>query len=174
MTSGVWQRRAGEPKRDLVAEFGQEVRAARLRLVVTDNRNPALRLKSVKAAAPAHVVIARRAESPAGPWRLYFGNPKSEAPNYDFARNLPQRIAPPPDRISLGPRQENPGYEPEPLPLTERLPWLIYVLLSAAVAVLALLIANLARASIRIADMRDQPGAALGGVESRQLGPDGL
>ena len=101
------------------------------------------------------MVIAKRAESPAGPWRLYFGNPKAESPNYDFARNLPQRIAPPPDRLTLGARQENPGYEPEPLPLTERLPWLIYVLLSAAVAVLALLIANLARASIQIADLRE-------------------
>jgi hypothetical protein len=155
VTSGVWQRRAGEPKQDLVAEFGQEVCAARLRLVVTDNRNPPLLLESVKAAAPARVVIAKRAESPAGPWRLYFGNPKAESPNYDFARNLPQRLAPPPDRLTLGARQENPGYEPEPLPLTERLPWLIYVLLSAAVAILALLIANLARASIRIADLRE-------------------
>lgn len=158
VTSGVWQRRAGEPRQDLVAEFGQEVRAARLRLVVTDNRNPPLRLESVKAAAPARVVIAKRAESPGGPWRLYFGHPKAEAPNYDFARNLPQRIAPPPDRLVLGTRQENPGYEPEPLPLTERLPWLIYVLLSAAVAILALLIVNLARTSIQIADM--QEGAA--------------
>ncbi len=155
VTSGVWQRRAGEPKQDLVAEFGQEVLAARLRLVVTDNRNPALQLEAVKAAAPARVVIAQRAESPGGPWRLYFGNPKAESPNYDFARNLPQRIAPPPDRLSLGSRQENPAYEPIPLPLTERLPWLIYVLLSAAVAVLALLIANLARASIQIADLRE-------------------
>jgi hypothetical protein len=155
VTSGVWQRRAGEPKQDLVAEFGQEVCAARLRLVVTDNRNPPLLLESVKAAAPARVVIAERAETRGGPWRLYFGNPKAELPNYDFARNLPQRIAPPPDRLALGSRQENPGYEPEPLPLTERLPWLIYVLLSAAVAVLALLIANLARASIQIADLRE-------------------
>ena len=90
VTSGVWQRRAGEPKQDLVAEFGQEHRAARLRLVVTDNRNPALNLESVRAAAPARVVIARRTDSPDGPWRLYFGNPKAESPNYDFARNLPQ------------------------------------------------------------------------------------
>jgi len=154
VTNGVWQRRAGEPQRDLVAEFGQEIRAARLRLVVTDNRNPALRLESVRAAAPARVIIARQTEAATGPWRLYFGNPKAEAPNYDFARNLPPRIAPRPDRLRLGPRQENPAYQPEPLPLTERLPWLIYVLLSAAVAVLALLIVNLARASIRRSDLQ--------------------
>ena len=154
VTNGVWQRRAGEPRRDLVAEFGQEVRAARLRLVVTDHRNPPLRLESVRAAAPARVVIARQPETFAGPWRLYFGNPRAEAPNYDFARNLPPRIVPRPERLRLGPRQENPAYQPEPLPLTERLPWLIYALLSGAVAVLALLILNLARAAIRLADLR--------------------
>jgi len=124
-------------------------------LVVTDNRNPPLRLTAVKAAAPARVVIAKRPESPSGPWRLYFGHPKAEAPNYDFARNLPQKLDPPPDRVSLGPRQANPIYQPEPLPLTERLPWLIYVLLGAAVAVLAALIFNLARVAIQIADLRE-------------------
>lgn len=154
VAGGVWQRRAGEAKRDLVAEFGHEIRAARLRLIITDHRNPPLRLESVRAAAPARVVIAQRAASPADPWRLYFGNPRAEAPNYDFARNLPPRITPPPDRARLASRQENPVYQPEPLPLTERLPWLIYALLSAAVAVLALLIVNLARASIRSADLR--------------------
>jgi len=155
VTSGVWQRRAGEPKKDLVAEFGQEFRAARLRLVVTDNANPALNLQTVKIAAPARVVIAKRPAAASGPWRLYFGHPKAELPNYDFARNLPQKIVPPPERVKLGSRQANPSYEPEPLPLTERLPWLIYVLLSAAVAVLGLLIVNLARVSIQISDLRE-------------------
>ncbi|NLF73148.1 MAG: DUF3999 domain-containing protein [Candidatus Anammoximicrobium sp.] len=155
VASGVWQRRAGERVEDMAAEFGHEVRAARLRLVVTDNRNPPLRLTTVKAAAPARVVIAKRPESPSGPWRLYFGHPKAEAPNYDFARNLPQKLAPPPDRLPLGPRQPNPIYQPAPLPLTERLPWLIYVLLGAAVAVLAVFVFNLARVAIRIADLRE-------------------
>jgi hypothetical protein len=155
VASGVWQRRAGERVQDLVAPFGQEVRAARLRLVVTDNRNQPLRLTAVKAAAPARVVIVKRTESLSGPWRLYFGNPKAESPNYDFARNLPQKLDPPPDRITLGQRQTNPTYQPEPLPLTERLPWLIYVVLGAAVAVLALLVFNLARVAIRIADLRE-------------------
>lgn len=155
VANGVWQRRAGERVQDMVAELGQEWRAARLRLVVTDNQNPHLHLTSVKAAAPARVVIAKRPQAPSGPWRLYFGHPKAESPNYDFARNLPQKLDPPPDRITLGARQDNPTYQPEPLPLTERLPWLIYVVLGAAVAVLALLIVNLARVAIRVADLRE-------------------
>jgi len=150
---GVWRRRAGEKKKEMVAEFG-EVKAARLKLVVTDHRNDHLRIQSVKVAAPARAVIAAQDPSLAGPLRLYFGNPKAEAPNYDFARNLPQKLAPPPVRLRPGGRQENPVYEPEPLPLTERLPWLIYVLLGAAVAVLGVLIISLARAAITVADAR--------------------
>lgn len=152
VASGLWQRRAGEPPRELIAEFTGEVRATRLRLTITDNENPPLRLESVRAAAAARVVIARRADAAAEVRRLYYGNPKAEPPNYDFARNLPERLVPPPDRAQLGAPHENPTYQPEPLPLTERLPWLIYVLLSAAVCVLAVLIANLARAAIRVAD----------------------
>lgn len=150
---GVWRRRAGEEKTEMVAEFG-EVRAARLKLVVTDHRNPPLQIQSVKAAAPVRAVIAAREPSLAGPLRLYFGNAKAEAPNYDFARNLPQKLDPSPVRLTPGDRQVNPVYQPEPLPLTERLPWLIYVLLGAAVAVLGALIISLARAAITVADAR--------------------
>jgi len=150
---GFWRRRAGEKKQDMVAEF-QEQTAARLKLVVTDHRNDPLQIQSVRVGAPARAVIAARDPSRDGPLRLYLGNAKAEAPNYDFARNLPKKLDPPPVRLALADRQENPVYEPEPLPLTERLPWLIYVLLGAAVAVLGVLIISLARAAITVADAR--------------------
>lgn len=150
---GVWQRRAGEKKTDMVARFN-EVRAARLKLVVTDDRNAPLQIRSVKVAAPVRAIIVERNAALASPLRLYFGNPKAEAPNYDFARNLPKPLDSPPARLVAGGRQANPMYAPEPLPLTERLPWLIYVLLGAAVAVLLALIASLARAAIVINDAR--------------------
>jgi hypothetical protein len=35
------------------------------------------------------------------PLRLYFGNPKANPPHYDFAANLPERVAPPPARATL-------------------------------------------------------------------------
>jgi len=155
---GVWRRRAGEVQRDLLAEFS-EVKAARLRLVVTDSSNPPLHIEGVKVGAPARtVIVACRADLP-GPLRLYYGNPEAEAPNYDFARNLEPRLEPPPQRLQLGERQPNPAYQPEPLPLTERLPWLIYVLLGIAVAVLGLLILSLARAAIAMEDTRQQAAA---------------
>ncbi len=151
IANGTWQRRAGEPVKPMIAEF-DEVKAARLKLVVTDHRNPPLALQQIKAEAAARVVIFSREEATGGTVRLYYGYPKAEAPNYDFARNLPPRLDPPPQRLTLGSRDSNPVFEPEPLPLTERWPWLIYVLLGLAVAALAALILNLARTAIRIHD----------------------
>ena len=153
--AGVWKRRAGEKKAPMVARF-DEVRAARLKLVVTDHRNPPLQIQAVQAGAPARVVVAPWSPELAGPLRLYFGNPKATAPNYDFGRNLPKQLDPRPLRLAVGPRRPNPGYQPEPLPLTERWPWLIYVLLGAAVAVLGALVLNLARAAIAAADARQE------------------
>ncbi len=156
---GVWQRRAGEKKTDMVARFN-DVRAARLKLVVTDGRNAPLQIRSVKVAAPVRAIIVERKAELASPIRLYFGNPKAEAPNYDFARNLPNPLDSSPARLVVGGRQANPAYMPEPLPLTERLPWLIYIVLGAAVAVLLALIASLARAAIAVNDARQAPASS--------------
>jgi hypothetical protein len=123
-----------------------------LRLSITDHRNPVLQLQAMRVTAAARQVVFEAGGGVAGPVTLYFGNPEAAAPNYDIARNLPEALSPPPRRVVPGPRQENPNYQPPPLPLTERLPWLIYVLLGLAIAVLGLLIANLARAAIAASD----------------------
>ncbi|MCH5375971.1 MAG: DUF3999 domain-containing protein, partial [Planctomycetes bacterium] len=151
ITRGTWRRRAGEPIEPMTAVF-DEVKAARLRLVVTDHRNPPLDLQQIHAEAAAREVVFSLEDVTGDAVRLYFGNPKAEAPNYDFARNLPPRLDPPPQRLILGPRLANPLFVPEPLPLTERWPWLIYVLLGLAVAVLGALILNLARVAIQMHD----------------------
>jgi hypothetical protein len=151
VASGLWQRRAGEKIEPMVAEFPEQ-RAARLRLSITDHRNPVLQLQAMRVTAAARQVVFEVGGGVAGPVTLYFGNPEAAAPNYDIARNLPEALSPPPRRAVPGPRQENPNYQPPPLPLTERLPWLIYVLLGLAIAVLGLLIANLARAAIAASD----------------------
>jgi hypothetical protein len=153
ISSGTWRRQAGEEIKNLIAEFS-EVTAARLKLVVIDYRNPPLDVGAITYSAPVRQVVFSRAESLAGPVRLYFGNPHASAPRYDFARNLPQRLQPPPDRLDPGPRQENPTYTPEPLPLTERWPWLIYVVLGTTITVLGALIASLGRAAINDHDGR--------------------
>ncbi len=152
--SGVWRRRAGEARAPMLAEFG-EVLAGRLRLVVTDFSNPPLALRGATFRAPARqVVFAPPAAGPGGPLRLYFGNPKAEPPRYDFARNLPPRLDPPPTRLAPSPRRENPAYRPEPRALTERWPWLIYLVLGGVSLALALIIADLARTAAALHDAR--------------------
>jgi hypothetical protein len=63
-------------------------------------------------------------------------------------RNLPDRLDPAPVRLSLGERQINPDFVPEPMPLTERWPWLIYAVLGTGSALLALILASLGRAAV--------------------------
>jgi hypothetical protein len=146
---GVWRRNKGQDsKTPVVAEFG-EVRARRLRLSVTDAGNPPLDLRSVIFhAAVRQVVFPRTDTSTSAVLKLYTGNSKAYPPRYDFAGNLNPRLEPPPVRRALGSRQENPAYVPEPKPLSERWPWLIYVVLGTAAVVLGVIIVDLARQAI--------------------------
>ena len=161
VASGQWQRRAGEAIKPMVATFPEQ-RAARLRLSITDHRNPALHLQEMRVTAAVRQVIFEVDGELIEPVQLFYGNPEAAAPNYDFAKNLPKTPSPAPYRLELEPRQGNPRYQPPPLPLTERLPWLIYVLLGLAIAALGLLIANLARAAIAVSEARHQPAQADG------------
>jgi len=146
---GVWRRgKWQDSKKLVVAEFG-EVRARRLRLTVTDAGNPPLDLRSVTfSAAARQVVFPHTDTTTSAVLKLYTGDPKAYPPRYDFAGNLPPRLEPPPVRRALGSRQENPAYVPEPKPLSERWPWLIYVVLGTAAAVLGIMIVDLARQAI--------------------------
>ena len=84
------------------------------------------------------------------PYKVYFGAPKSKAPRYDLAhrmRYIQTRALP---RLSLGPRMANPSYRkpvaPKPVePWSERHPALLWVVMGAVIAALALLIYNLMR-----------------------------
>jgi len=152
VTRGVWRRKAGADSGEFVASLGEEITALRLKLLVTDYRNPPLNITSARYAAAARQVVftkTKDGEPPAGPVRLYFGNPDARPPQYDFARNLPPSLPTPPARQTLQSRQENPEYALKPPPLTERLPWLVHVALGAAIAVLAGLAFSLARAALR-------------------------
>jgi hypothetical protein len=168
---GVWQRRPGEEKKPMVAEF-PEVKASRLRVTVIDSANPPLDVRSVTAVTPARQIVFAAPEEPDTGLRLYFGNPKAEDTQYDFARNLPERLEPAPARAELEPRQENPIYVPEPPPLTERWPWLIYVVLGSVCVVLGGIIANVARTAIAAHDESEARGAEQGGATVEPSNPD--
>ena len=88
------------------------------------------------------------------PLRLFFGNAKANAPHYDFEKDLPAKLSSPNRagpvlQSQLGTILKNPDYTPEPLPLTERVPWLIYLVLAASSIALGLILISLAKATLR-------------------------
>jgi hypothetical protein len=170
VAAGEWRRRAGAERRPLEIRF-PELIARRLKLTVTDQRNPPLTVTAASYTAAARQVVFARPERPAAPYRLYFGNPKAAAPGYDFAKNLPEVLQPPPSRGRVatgegGAAQNpdagavpNPAYQPVPKPWTERWPWLVYVVLASATLVLLLILGQLAREAIARHDAQERTAA---------------
>ncbi|HEY2893875.1 MAG TPA: DUF3999 family protein [Pirellulales bacterium] len=151
VASGQWRRRAGELPRPMEAIF-PEIKAARLKLVITDFRNPPLDVESVDMFAAARELVFANDPALKSPLRLYYGNPQATPPHYDLERNLPLELDPSPRRLTPGEPSDNPDYEPAPLALTERWPWLVYVVLGAASLSLALVIGSVGRAAIQLSD----------------------
>jgi hypothetical protein len=118
--------------------------AGRLKLTIIDDRNAPLTITSVTASGAARQVVF---ESGAAGVRLYYGNPKALAPRYDFSARLPVEVQA--ARAALGPQVDNPGYRAEEKPFSERSPWLIYVVLGVASAVLAVILIGIARSAIK-------------------------
>lgn len=147
IVQGELRRRPGEERKPIEITF-PEVAAHRLRLVVTDYRNPALNLQRVDYTSPVRQVVFPHGKNLPEPVRLYAGNPKAQPPHYDFAANLRDVLQPPPDRTALGPRAANPTYRPIPKPWTERWPALVYVVLGTASGVLLVLLILLARGAV--------------------------
>jgi hypothetical protein len=82
--------------------------------------------------------------------RLFFGNANVTAPHYDFEKELPARLSKEPLHTSTGYVLTNREYKPEPLPLTERVPWLIYLVLAISGAALGYVLYTLARTVTRL------------------------
>jgi hypothetical protein len=142
--SGQLMRRESWNRQEETIAF-QEVFAGQMRLTVTDDRNAPLTLRGATALSAARQIIFQAATAGAGPLKLYYGNPKASAPHYDFAGALPRELPQAPARLSLGPEQANPTDEPEPAPVTERAPWLIYLVLGLASLMLFALLWKLTR-----------------------------
>jgi hypothetical protein len=153
LTSGELTRRVGEPQQPIAIALDGEVYARKVRLVVTDYSNQTLSISGFKAQAAARELTFELKDPDGQPLRLYFGNAKATAPHYDFEKELSAKLAlglPPPVRSGVSSSVvNNPDYKPEPLPLTERLPWLIYLVLAASSVALALILISLARTTLR-------------------------
>jgi len=81
---------------------------------------------------------------------LFFGNENVPAPHYDFEKEVAARLSKEPVHSSLGYVLANRDYKPEPKPLTERVPWLIYVVLAVSSIALAFVLFSLARTATRM------------------------
>ena len=135
---------AGQPLAIAFAErFGR-----RLKLTVTDDRNPPLSIGYMTAMSAARQVIFEGARASAGPVRVYYGNPKALAPHYDLGMRIP---ANPAGVARCGRRSPRSVTTRSPVPgskpFSERSPWLIYVVLAAASLALAAILLSLARAA---------------------------
>lgn len=150
VASGELTRRVGERDQPVMITFDNEEYARKLRLLVTDYNNPTLSIQSVQAAAPARQIFFELKEATTQPLRLFFGNANTTAPHYDFEKELAARITAVPVPVTVGSFSPNPDYRPEPLPFTERVPWMIYVVLTISSLALALILLSLARSTMRI------------------------
>ena len=163
VASGELTRRVGEEVKPLVIRFDEEQLVRQLRLVIKDHSNQTLLLNDIKAGAPARQLVFELKAAPAQPLRLFYGNPKAEAPHYDFEKELSAKLSNTPVRVGVGPATANPDYKPEPLPLTERVPWLIYLVLGISTLVLGIILWKLAQSRINPESQdTEEGGAALG------------
>jgi len=149
VASGELTRRTGEARQPLVITFEKEVVARKLRLLVTDHSNQTLSISAIRPAAPARQLVFELKEAATSPLQLFFGNSKGGEPHYDFEKNLAVGVSTAAVRSEVGALANNPEYRPEPLPLTERIPWLIYVVLAASSLTLAIILISLARTTLR-------------------------
>lgn len=149
VASGTLTRHSDNKDKPLVIVFDQEERVRKLRLLITDYSNPTLNITSIQASAPARQLVFELKEPTSQPLRLYFGNEMVPAPHYDFENELRSKLSSEPGHSTFGNVIANPEYKPEPRPLTERAPWLIYIVLVASSIALAFILFSLARSAMR-------------------------
>jgi len=150
IASGDLNRHSGDGKKPLVIYFNEEVTVRRLRLQITDYSNPTLNITAINASAPARQLVFELKQPASPPLRLYFGNENVPAPHYDFEKEVAVRLSTEPVHSRLGDVIANQEYKPEPKPLTERVPWLIYVVLAVSSIALAIVLLSLARTATRL------------------------
>jgi len=149
IASGTLIRHIGDGPKPLVIVIDREQRVRKIRLQITDYSNETLNITSIQASAPARQLVFELKEPVSQPLRLYFGNDSVPAPNYDFEAELSSRLTSEPAHSKISNVLSNPQYKPEPKPLTERVPWLIYLVLGASSIALAFILLSLARVAMR-------------------------
>ena len=149
IASGTLTRHSGDEAKPLVIVFDDEENVRNLRIQITDYSNPTLNITSIQASAPARQLVYELKEPASQPLRLYFGNASVPAPHYDFETELQSKPSSEPTHSKFSNVIANPEYRPEPRPLTERVPWLIYLVLAISSIALAFILFSLARSAMR-------------------------
>ena len=150
LANGNLTRHSGDEIKHPVIYFNEEAVVRKLRLQITDYSNPTLTITSIDASAPARQLVFELKAPVSQTLRLYFGNESVTAPHYDFETEVAARLSREPVHSQLGDVRANQEYKPEPKPLTERVPWLIYVVLAISSIALAFVLLSLARTATRI------------------------
>ena len=152
VATGDLTRHAGDQPTPLVIVFDEEVNVRQLRLQITDYSNPTLDIQAIQASAPARELVFELKEPTSESLRLFVGNANVTAPHYDFENELPALLAKQPTNSGITGLLPNREYKPEPLPLTERVPWLIYLVLAASSIALGFVLFSLARTATRLTE----------------------
>ncbi|MEE9292217.1 MAG: DUF2339 domain-containing protein, partial [Acidobacteriota bacterium] len=107
-----------------------------LRVLVENNDDRPLRLRGLSARANVQRVVFPL--KPRAAYSLYYGNDEASAPRYDLPALLPDLEEHSPVEAGLGPAGMNPLFGgSRERPFTERHPWILWVVLLVALAVLA-------------------------------------
>jgi hypothetical protein len=149
LASGDLTRSAETPQANAEISFNEHF-ARRLKLTITDDRNPPLSITAATAFGAMRQIVFETAGAGTGPLRLYYGNPEANAPHYDLEAHIPSDGSARALRIQARSRQDNPIFRPQAQPLSERSPWLVYLVLGVATIVLAGVLLNLAKSARRI------------------------
>jgi hypothetical protein len=149
IASGNLSRRAGENEEQEIITFDQEQHVQKIRLQITNYSNPTLSIEAIQASAAAREMVFELKQVPAHPLRLFFGNHKVSEPHYDFEKEVTAKLLANPIQSSVGNISNNPSYTPEPKPFTERVPWLIYLVLAGSSVALGWILWSLARTALR-------------------------
>ena len=149
LASGTLSRRANEEVKPQVITFDQEEHVQRIKLQVTDYSNPPLSIDGISVGAAARELVFELKQPQAAPLRLYFGNQKLAEPHYDFEKELDTKLKATPRVVSVGDLQKNPAFVPEAVPLTERVPWLIYLVLALSSLALGWILFSLTKTTLK-------------------------
>ena len=116
-----------------------------LRMTVYNEDNPPLEIDGLKVHGVSRKLLF--SARPGASYELYYGNPEARTPSYDLKRFLPYLETEGLPRGLLGPQSNNPEFAIPQKPFTERLPWLIPIVVAlTAVAVGFLLVGVLRQA----------------------------